>query len=782
MKQFMCSLVKLYKSIVLLLILSPFYSYSQSLHSLIGKVTDLNGELISSGTVQLLTINDSKLVKYADFNSGSFIFQEITEGSYLMKVSCVGFYDTVINIDLSKNTSLTIRLKENEQVLKEVQIKGSKNMFSYKQGNMKVSIENTILSKIADPVSLLTKLPSIQLSSNGESLNIIGKGQPLLYLDNQKITLNELNSLSVNDIKSVEIINNPSSKYEAEGRTVILILRNRNTKSGTKAVISETASIKRYFQNRSAINFNYKQNKLEFRANIQHNHLNQWESNSNAFDISDRSISSDYKVLSTGLRRQLIIGGGVYYQINDNDYFSLNVSNKFQDDRFINATHSNISQGSSIDHVLTENKNNDTRPFFTSSMNYNRKFKDLNGQLFIGAGYSKSSQELNSSIYNNYNNTKTNLNQDRVQNFGIKVFSGRMDYEQSFYNNVKWETGTAISSARSNSFLAMQDYDPFKHVSSDFNYEEQVLAAYTQVSGKTTKLSYTAGLRLENTQVRGEGSEIGVLVKKDYLNFFPKAGITLQLTENKSLVFNYAKSITRPNYASASQITTYINPFFEWSNNINIDPTTKDEISAVFQFKQTSLGFTYYRLKNPVYYAIQYDDQLSRLRMVNANYELETGVNLSLTVPFKYKTITSTNVLTGILNKVKDPLAVLNKSTPYLYFYSNNQIELPKGYSLMINGWGYTNRVEGIFERNAMYAVDFSLSKTFLEKFSVIMSLNSLLSSSLYKENFTINNISSKGIYYQNVREFAIGIKYSVGGIKDSKYKNKAVDDNINRL
>ena len=254
------------------------------------------------------------------------------------------------------------------------------------------------------------------------------------------------------------------------------------------------------------------------------------------------------------------------------------------------------------------------------------------------------------------------------------------------------------------------------------------------------------------------------------------------MNENTSIGLNYAKSISRPNYASASQITTYINPFFEWANNINIDPTITDEVGATYQFKQSSLAVSYYRVKNPVYYAIDYDDQLNRLRMVNTNYEMETGVNLSLTVPFTFKILTSTNVLTGVLNKVKDPLAVLNKSTPYLYYYSNNQLALPGDYVLMISGWGYTKRVEGVFKRNAMSAVDFSLSKTFMKKLSCMVSYNSLLSTKNAKEDFTINNISSRGVYYLDVREFSLGLKYSIGGIKDSKYKNKAVDDNINRL
>lgn len=764
MQDFIFGFIKFYIGIILIILL-PLSGYGQNKYILSGKVTDQKGTLLSSGEVQLLNVKDSALLKYSNLINGQFSFPDINEGLYLVKISSPGFNEETTQVSLYQNTvNLIIKLNESQQDLKEVQIKAQKRVFTNHLGNLKVEVENTILSKIADPLSLLTKLPSIQLSSDGESINVIGRGEPLIYLDNQKITLNELNSLFTGDIKSIEIINNPSVKYEAEGRTVLLITRTKNKTEGFKAVISETASYKRFFQNRSGLNLNYKKNKLELRANAQYNYLNQWESNSNDFGITDKGIASNYKVLSIGLRKQFILGGGLYYQFNENDYFSLNVSHRWQDGNFINTANSFIKQPSSNDSVITDNRNTNGRPLFNSSINYNKKLKELNGQLFLGIQYSKGSQDLNNSIYNNYNSTQNVLTQDRLQGYHTDVLSGRIDYEQLFENELKWETGMAVSSAHANSFLDMKNYLPVYQTGSDFNYAEVIYGAYTQVSGKMGKLAYAGGLRMEDTRVRGAGDNNNLLsLTKDYINFFPKAGLDWTIAEDKTLGINYARSIARPNYAVASQITTYINPFFEWANNININPTIKDEISATFQLAQNSLAVSFYRLKNPVYYSIQYDDQLNILRMINTNYKLETGVNLSLTLPFTYKILTSTNVLTGVLDAVKDPGAVLNKSRPYLYYYSSNQLALPKEYTLMISGWAYTKRVEGVFERNAMYAVDFGLSKTLFKKLSCSLSYNSLLSTKEAKENFQINSISSKGIYYLDVREFSIALKYSIG-------------------
>jgi hypothetical protein len=229
-------------------------------------------------------------------------------------------------------------------------------------------------------------------------------------------------------------------------------------------------------------------------------------------------------------------------------------------------------------------------------------------------------------------------------------------------------------------------------------------------------------------------------------------------------------------------MTTYINPFFEWANNIDIKPTIKKELSATLQVKENSIGLSYYHVNDPLYYEISYNEGIKRLRMINTNYKSESGYNLNVTVPFKTKVWISTNTITGILNKVKDPAAITAKATPYLYVYSNNQFKLPAGYTLMVSGWGTTKTQEGIFKRSAMYAADTAVSKTFIKRLSTTLSLNSILSTKESKEDFTVNNIVSKGVYYADVREVSLSLKYAFGNIKDSKYKNKEVNENMNRI
>jgi len=124
--------------------------------------------------------------------------------------------------------------QEEPKVLEEVKVVKEVKAFTNKNGNIKVDVSNSIFNSIPNAVDLLAKLPKIQISSDKESITVIGKGTPIIYIDNQMVSMNDLNALPVDDIKTIEIVNNPSSKYEASGRVVILITRKLTKKKVIK--------------------------------------------------------------------------------------------------------------------------------------------------------------------------------------------------------------------------------------------------------------------------------------------------------------------------------------------------------------------------------------------------------------------------------------------------------------------------------------------------------------------------------------------------------------------
>ena len=676
---------------------------------------------------------------------------------------------------------------ENDSIsnkLTEVVVTKEKKMFSNKNGNIKVDVANSILNATPNTIDLLSKLPNIIISADKENITVIGKGNPLIYIDNQKVGMNDLNALSVDDIKTIEIINNPSSKYEAEGRAVILITRKFSKKEGSQTTLSEVASFKKEFNNYLGINSSFKKNKFEWKANFNYNKLSPWESHRIDYQIPAADIISNYDVATANTKRkQFVFGGGLFYKINEEDYFSISMNSKLQSEPFdINTTTYN-KNGTVENNVATYSDNKSQKNFINSFVDYSKKIKSIDTQLFTGFQYSNFDQDSKSLAQNNFNDTQFELAQNSHQKFNVGVFSGRADLEKKFKNEMKLEYGGLYLSADAKADLAILNYDTNETVMSNYNFEEKNSAVYSQLSGNVKKIGYSVGFRVENTDIVGKFKiDDKPLIDKNYTDFFPKAQLDIQIDSTKSITLNYAKSILRPNYSSTSQGSTYINPYFLYSRNIYLNPTINNQISSSFQYHDKSVKLSYYQNLDPVYSSFIFDNQNNILTFREINFEKETGLNLEFNLPFTYKIWTSTNSLSCILNKIEDDSAEFITSKPYLYYYSSNEFKLPKGYSFVLTAYGLTDQKEGVFERKPWFVMNLGISKTFFTNWNCTLSYNDVFRNTIYNESFTINNISSTARYLVDAHEFSIAVKYSFGKIKSSDFKEKNIDDNSNRI
>ncbi|MCB6001282.1 TonB-dependent receptor [Flavobacterium psychrophilum] len=664
--------------------------------------------------------------------------------------------------------------------LEEVIIKTEKKVFINKNGNLKVDVANSILKSVPNTIDLVSKLPNVIIDANKETINIIGKGNPLLYIDNQKVSINDLNALSVDEIKSIEIINNPSAKYEAEGRVVILITRKLSKKEGFKIDLTETASVKKRFNNYVGVNASIKKKKLEIKANFNYNQLTIWEGHDIKYEIPEENIISNYDVEAYTKRPQFIFGSGLFYKINDDDYFSMSGNARVQKDIFGINTKTFNKQNTIENNILTQSSNDNNRVYINLFANYAKKIKSINTQFFSGFQFSNFNQKMVTLVENSYNNISFEQAQNRNQQFNVSVISGRTDLEKTFKNEIKLEIGGLFLSANAKTNSDISNLINLTLATSKYNFKEQNISGYSQVSGKIKKVQYSAGFRIENTNIIGKyTNEILPLIKKEYTNFFPKVQLDIPLDSSKTITLNYAKSIIRPNYSATNQGSTYINPYFIYGSNINLDPTINDEIAANFQYNDKSIRLRYYKNSNPVYGDFKYDNFQNILTFSEKNFDKEMGLEIDFTIPFTYKFWTVNNSLSFILNKIEDKLALQKESKPYMYYYSNHVFKLPKEYTISTTVWGLTTQHEGVFERKQPnFLIDLAISKKFLKQWDCTLSFNDIFKNFVYKENFTVNKVSSKSHYLSDTHEISLAIRYSFGKIKDSEFKEKSINEN----
>ncbi|WP_062053407.1 outer membrane beta-barrel family protein [Aquimarina longa] len=767
----------------LLFLIVSSIGYGQPLYQLSGTVTDQNNALIKTGDAYLFFLENKNPVQHTTLSEGAFNFNNIKAGEYKISVISMGYQKKIKRLKIDSNKTIQILLKDNTITLNEITLKTKKKAISLKDGNLKINLENSIFKSLSSPIAILSQLPEIQISSNQESISIIGKGNPLIYLDNQRINFDQLKSIAIEHIKSIEIIDNPSAKYDADGRSLLLITQKHNRIDGSSFTISEIASFKRKFSNYIGFNSNFKKNRLELKANFNYNQLGFWESAASKLIIPFQNITSQQKTTVTGPRLQFIAGSGIFYQLNTDEYISVQVNLRSQSGNFPLQTTSFFTKDTKTDLILTQSLDEESRNFISSNINFNKKFTKTSS-IFFGTQYSYYVRNLKNEISNTINQIEIKSSEDRNQSYKIGVFAAKIDFEKKVNDHMKLDIGGNLSHSDA---LAFSDFKSKKNtdtsIISTYDYNEDLYASYIELSGTINKIKYTAGVRSETNIVTGSFRDsLDLLIDRKQTQLFPKTTIKIPIDSTKTITLNYTTTIQRPGYLNASSISTFINPFVEFSRNVNLKPTLTQEVSSSFILKKSEINLSYFYSKNPIFYSVKFNPLVNKIISSPENFRQESGYRIRLRNTNTYRFWNTTNTATLTYNNIKDVTAVHKKVHPYLYYHSNNEFKIASKTTFGIQFWGLTSRNEGIFKRNSLFILGTSFSTTFLKKFNITVHANDIFKNMNYKDSYTINNITSDNFFYVNAKEISFSITYSFNTLKKSIFKNKNVDDNLNRL
>ncbi len=772
------------KHAIWLLLLGIQFIQGQEQLSLKGKVLDGNKVPVDIGDVLLLVPETRELVSYTTLVQGNFAFKDVPKGEYLLEISALGYATFSKKYVIHDSLEVVIQLEEETTQLENVEVIASKNPITNKNGNFKVDVLNPVFSTMVDPLEVLVKLPNVQISPNRESISVLMKGTPLIYLGNQRISFGEFVALSVDSIESIELINNPSPKYEAEGRAVILIQLRKNNDKGTTVTLGETLSFRQNTNNYISANGNHSNGKWNLRGNLNYNTIGQWESNTFAFAIPTENIRSDYLVLIPDNKRMQINSGmGFYYPINANDYISLNTIFRRQTDDAGFETSTFLQNGGETNEITSETQNENRRDYFSANFNFNKRLSE-NLNLFTGIQYSSFDQKLQTDIANNYNNEGLVLDQTRNQDYKIESLAARLDFEQVISENLQLDFGTSWNEAKADAFSQIDQPELANGDVINYDYKEILYAIYTNTASSFgEKFKFNLGARVEYNQVEGQlEKDLQPLVERENTRIFPKVGLNFTIDSTKTLSLNYSRNINRPNFSRTSSVRVFINPFLEAGNNVDLIPTITNEISTNLQVGNTSIFGGIYTNKNPRYFMIGYKENDSAALLAENNLDEESGYYLGLTVPFSHKIWSSTNSVSITYNKIKDSSAVFTKAKPYLYVYTDQQLRVMKDTIVSVGGYALAQRKEGIIERNGMVVLNASVTTTLFEKLQCALRFNDITKAMNYGESYSINGVEANGTYYVDGREMALSLKYSFGGTASNAFKNKNVDENLDRI
>ncbi len=752
--------------IFFLFLILPKTVYSQINFSISGVVHDANNNIIEYGDVLIISKKSEKILMYTFIENGKFYLNNIKKGDYILRINAISYEDIKQEITINNNLNLKFSLTLKDNLLNEVEITAHKRLIQNRKGNILVNVENSILSAEPTTTNLLAKLPKLQINETQETIEIIGKGTPLIYVDNQQVSFQMLSTLQVDEIKTIEIINNPSVKYEANANSVLLITLKKNKSDGLKILLKETVAFKSFFNNYLSSYINLKKDKNEIKLSISYNNINVWERNKTSYSIPKKNIQSNHLLTAITNRKQAIFNGGFYHQINKNDYFSISANTQVQEEPFFFNTLTNYTKNNTHNIIDTETDDLGSRFFTTATLNYQKQFKNSD-ILFFGAQHVFYLKKVTNNITNIINNETSNF--ERTQDFSIDSYNFKINYEKKFSKDNLLEAGM--------SFLKTETINDNNTIA--YNFTEKNKALYIQLSSKLfEKLEYSLGFRVEENTAFGyfENTKNDQFYRKNTF-LFPKLNIHFPLKRKQSFTFNYNKSIVRPPFSSVSNTSAYVNPYIEFTGNLKLKNAITDELSLNYIFNKKALTLTYSYTKTPIkLYTFDYNslEEIATIRPLNL--KKRTSISLETNIPVAYKSWSSENSLSFIYSKFTSNNSIKTILQPYIYYYSNQKFSINNTSSFNVNLWGTTLKGEGPFNTKSIFTINTSFQKK-IKNVDITLSYNDIFNTFEFNETHTFPNINGNTLFFTDVNAISLSLKYDFGKIKKSNYKSKAINN-----
>ncbi|UWX54934.1 outer membrane beta-barrel protein [Maribacter litopenaei] len=535
-------------------------AYCQS-YELTGTVRDEVGEVIPFASVFLSRPMDLTVVKgsSADEN-GLFIITDIEPGLYIVQGSYIGKSSEGLPLDIQSDIRIgALIIPQQTEQLDEVVVVSSRPKIERKVDRLVFNVENTVLSQ-STSWDILKQTPGVILMQ--DELQI--RNQPaVVYINDRKVQLSpsEVRSLLENyqgqNIKSIEVINNPPAKYDAEGGAVLNIITSKNISLGYKGNISSNYTQGIFPKYNFGTSHFYKTKNLNVNASYSYAPRKDFKDVKNRTNfINDTGIFSiwDTEFDKTNRFKTHNAGLTLDYTIDDRNEINLTsnmqLSPEREYDNFQNTIITNrlgaLDSTLSTTSFLDETKNN-----ISGDVTYKHTFKE-NSTLQVNGHYTafdlSRTQRASSDYFlptgdfiRNYS-FFTDANQD------IEIITAQLDYS-ALLGTVSFETGAKLSLINSESRLQFFTENNGRvfvpNLSDNFLYDENVYAAYVSASKDWEKWSLKAGLRAEHTQSSGNSLALSTVNELEYFEFFPSVYLLHTINENHSLAFDYSEKTAK---------------------------------------------------------------------------------------------------------------------------------------------------------------------------------------------------------------------------------------------
>lgn len=789
---------------LLIFLLSLNLAQSQNSNGKIsGTVTDRKSGLpIESVDVTLLKQRDSSIVTGTNTDiNGNFVLNNLSDGKYKIIVKIIGH-------NILKVSGLVINQQKNEIVLDtikltsgtefetstiEIESEKSKIQFS---GDKKIfNVGDDISNVGGNALDVLKNVPSILVDVDG-NISLRGSQNVKILVDGKPFGLEGANRNAVlqqipaNTVESIELITNPSAKYDPEGTSGILnIVLKKNSDFGYNGNLNLNAGTQDKYS--GGINLNIKNSKINifgsYNITDNFNEITGTSQRQNLFKTESEFINQITSGNVSGINN--LIKGGLEYSINPKNSLALNLNfgNRNADRYEVNDYDYLNNAGETVQSYITNNNTKDNGYNYDMSLNYNSKFSKPNQTLYGEVTYSKTSGEsvLNSAetYYIPVNETPGKLN--NYLNDKSDLLNFQLDYVMPFGKEIKFETGAKSIFRKNDNDFRSESYDynlnsyiPEIASANQFIYNENINSVYAIISDKIKDFSYSFGGRAENTNTNGELLNNNIENVNNYFDFFPSASISQKLTGTQEVQLTYSRRINRPNIRN-------LNPFVDETDPGNIrvgNPFLKPDYTDAIELSY--INYLPFATVTPSFFYRNTTDEISRYRFVtDSNITVTTFLNLDNSFTYGLDFILNTQILkwwsaNGNFSFYKSEVNADN-ITPGLTNETNSwsarastSLNFPDLFDMQVSYIYTGKRISAIGEVQPIQSVDLAFKKDLLDnKLSLGLRVSDLFNSLKFAVNINAENYNQQFTRKRDNRAAFLTLTYNFG-VKD-KSQNK---------
>ncbi|ACT91616.1 TonB-dependent receptor [Dyadobacter fermentans] len=796
----------------LLLHAISFTSFAQT-YSVSGHVGNQQKEPVGFAAVSVNLAKDSTLVKadVADVQ-GEFRIAGIPDGKYFVRVTAVGqqLYQSPTFEVAGQDVSLAAILMQAEaNQLNEVKVTGSKPLIEVKNDRMVFNVEASINATGSNALDLLQRSPGVQVDRE-ENILVRGKTGVRIYIDGRPSPLagkdlaSTLKSMNSADIEAIEIITNPSAKFDAAGDLGIINIRlKKNAKLGTNGNVSLGGMFGITPKYNASLNLNHRDKKLNVFGNYG---FNQGAWHNTTYD--DQILNNvAYNKIWHGIWRDTTHSAkiGADYFINSKNTLGFSANGRISNHNGGGESETFISKRNNLmaDSLLLSSRTSNPEKNKNLNLNVNYRYADTTGhELNIDADYGWFSSRGVSYQPNKYH-FRTTSEEPLERNYvtetpvDITIRSFKVDYEQPFK---KGKLGYGAKLSDVNSDNTFNFYNVLKNVevidtnrSNRFKYLERVYAAYINYNislGK--KWDLQAGIRAERTKSLGDLTSYkhNDLDKVDttYLNFFPSGAISYRASKNHTWNLNYSRRINRPSYQNLNPFEYRVDELVYSKGNPFLKPEYANSFKLSHVYKgilTTSLG--YRRTKFPVVgLRIPYDSSRTYFITENLDYSQGYSLDVSLTTPITKWWELNFNI-SGYHNLWKAALdngLIVNNRTTAFNLNGQNTFKLKNNWTVELSGW-YNSPYRRIDYNWQMGMVDVGVQKKFWkENASVKMTFSDVFHTARGGYTSAYAGIETRLRFRFEGQMLRVNFNYRFGSkeIKAARSRRSGSEDELNRI